>query len=118
MVSLEKRLAIAESELKKRGVKNVSRLLESGVDEPASFTKKNNGVLDNINESNRQRANSDGQKTSREKLLATLKECGFSALEAKIMAGIGDEDQGVRENTISNDSRDREMRAWVESIKE
>jgi len=90
MKSFEERLAIAESELRKRGVKNFTALIESGrIEEPVKPTnvKKNNGVADRL----LSEAQSTGvRNTTKQDLFETCKRAGMSEAEARIFAGIED----------------------------
>ena len=85
MRSIEERLLVAEAELRKRGVKNTSKLLaESNVltETAPSNVKKNNGVVD------RMLVESAGN--AKQRLYETCVKAGMSEAEAKIFADIKD----------------------------
>ena len=91
MRSIEEMLAVAEAELRKRGVKNTSKLLaESQVltEVRPTNVRKNNGVADRlISEAQATGARS----TSKQDLFETCKRVGMSEAEARIFADIKDE---------------------------
>jgi len=96
MRSVEERLAVAEAELKKRGVKNTAKMLaesnahqETIVETTPPTTRKNNGVSDNqpITESG-----ADQAKKQKQSLFESCKRAGMSEAEAKLFAGVEDKD--------------------------